>query len=130
VVSHLPCVPPAPGPSISVRAADFTPPNPDAGKVLRQASAARPHEARRLDDLLRQPRLGGARLYAAARDHTGTRRRSTGWLTILDLTHQGRWLIYRTTSGDPAINAVPGTPATLTAKLTDLLLSIPKRGHR
>ncbi|HEX2291223.1 MAG TPA: ESX secretion-associated protein EspG [Pseudonocardiaceae bacterium] len=127
VAAQLSDVPAARGPSLSVRAVDFSPARP-AGGVLRQATAARPHQARLLDELLRQPRLGGARLYAATRDHTGTRQRSADSLTVLDVAQQGRWLVYFTAkTGDRAINVVPGPPATVAAKLADLL---PRPGRR
>jgi hypothetical protein len=120
-VHRLPAMRPAAGEPISVLAAEF-----DArgerqeGSIMRRSGSGRPDGARRLDSLLREPRLGGAKLYAASRDRAGVRGRSAEWLTVLDVA-SGRWVIYPTLGrGERAINAVPGTPHTLAAKLTEL----------
>lgn len=70
--------------------------------------------------MLNEPRVGGAKLYAAARDRAGVRSRSAEWLTVLDLAC-GRWVVYPTLGrGERAINAVPATPQLLAAKLGEL----------
>ena len=100
--------------------------------MLRQATAAHPHEARRLDALLRTPRLGWAQLYAATRDCTGTRHRCADSIDVLDVAHQGRWLIYRTTGtgSSAAITAVPGSPAAIAAKLLESARAAAKNPRR
>jgi ESX secretion-associated protein EspG len=82
-------------------------------------------EARRLDMLLRVPRMGGAQLYVARRDHASTRRRADGWITVLDLAGHGQWAIYATVGREERfVNAVPATPQWLAAKLSELLRSL------
>lgn len=120
LVARLPEVPPGHGESISVRTAEVVRPGPRP--VLRRPSgAAGAEQVRRFDALLRAPRQGGAKLYAAGRDDVGNRRRSPAWLTLLDLP-EGRWAIYPL--GD-TINAVAATPALIIAKLTDVLRPSP-----
>jgi hypothetical protein len=120
LVERLPEVPPGRGESISVREAEVA--RAEARPVLRRASGPpRSEQARRLDALLRAPRRGIAKLYAAHRDDTGNRVRSREWLTLLDLPG-GRWAVY-TTAGrsERAVNAVPATPALVATRLTELL---------
>jgi hypothetical protein len=124
LVYQLPEVPAGRGESISIRAEDYSPPNATPSGYLSQPRSARSREARRLDTLLLAERRGGAQLYAARRDHTGTRYRAKEWITVLDVTGYGRWAVYSTAGrGERAINAVPATDGLLAAKLTDLLQS-------
>jgi hypothetical protein len=118
LVYRLPDVRTGAGESISVLAETFG--ARQAGAVLRHSKSARPEDARRLDALVREPRLGGAKLYAARRDQNGDRHRSREQLTLLDLT-VGRWLVYPTLGrGERAINAMPGSPQLIATKLTEL----------
>ncbi len=92
--------------------------------IMRRSGSGRSDAARRLDVLLHEPRLGGAKLYAAARDRTGVRRRSAEWLTVLDVL-SGRWVIHPTLGrGERAVTAVPATPRVLAAKLDELRRTI------
>src|SRR2546428_126158 len=97
--------------------------NPRRSATSRPSSppSARPQDARRLDALLRAARTGGAQLYAAGRDHAGTRHRSEECLTVLDIAQYGRWAVYPTSGrGERAVNAVPATPRLLVDKLTGM----------
>jgi hypothetical protein len=98
------------GEPFSVRHADFHAPRGRAeGSVMRRSSPARPEGARRLDALLKAPRLAVAKLYTAKRDMNGIRQRSERWLTVLDLV-DGRWaLSVSQVRGERWINAAPGT---------------------
>lgn len=71
--------------------------------------------------LMSQPRLGGGRFYAAARDRLGRRFKSQYPITYLDL-ESGRWLVQQKPSdtGNPWVVAVPATPESMVAALTDL----------
>jgi hypothetical protein len=120
VLERLPDVPPGHGESISVREAELS--GSGSRPVLRRVSgAARSEQARRLDALLRAPRRGGAKLYAAHRDDAGNRVRSPRWLNLVDLP-DGRWVIYTTGRGERTVNAVPATPRLVAEKLNDLAL--------
>lgn len=121
LVRRLPDVPPGHGDSVSVLAAEFASRGDrQPGSIMRRSGSGRSDQARRLDALLKEPRLGGAKLYAAARDRAGVRSRSVEWLTVLDLV-TGRWVVYPTLGrGERAINAVPGTPQLLATKLGEL----------
>lgn len=120
-VQRLPEVPAGRGDSVSVLATEFASRGGrQAGSIMRRSGSGRSDQARRLDALLKEPRRGGAKLYAAARDRAGVRTRSAEWLTVLDLTG-GRWVVYPTLGrGERAINAVPGTPQLLATKLGEL----------
>ncbi len=124
-VQRLPDLRPATGDSVSVLATEFANRSSrQAGSIMRRTGSGRSDSARRLDALLKEPRTGGAKLYAAARDRTGVRTRSAEWLTVLDLD-AGRWLVYPTLGrGERAINAVPGTPHLLATKLGELSRTI------
>lgn len=123
LVRRLPAAAPGRGESITVRATDYAASSGDTGGGFRMdlpASARRP-EARRLDNLMALPRIGGGKLYAARRAHGGQRERSTDWLSYLDLRGYGRWLVYATgSSGERALNAAAATPALLANKLGTL----------
>lgn len=120
LVERLPTTPPGRGESISVHEAEVTGSAPK--QVMRRAAGlARSDQARRLDALLRTPRQGVAKLYAAHRDDAGNRIRSREWLTLLDLP-EGRWAVYATTGrSERAVNAVAATPALVATRLTELL---------
>jgi hypothetical protein len=122
LVDRLPDVPPGRGESISVREAEVT--RSGSRPVLRRSSGpARSDQARRLDALLRAPRQGFVKLYAARRDDAGNRIRSREWLNLLDLS-EGRWLVYTTAGrGERVVNAVAATPALIATRLTELLRS-------
>jgi len=122
LVDQLPDGPPGRGESISVREAEVTEAGPRP--VLRRASGpTRSAQARQLDALLRTPRHGAAKLYAARRDDNGNRIRSREWLTLLDLAN-GRWAVYTTTGrSEQAVNAVAATPTLVATRLTELLRS-------
>ncbi len=118
VVERLPDVPAGRGESISVREAET---NKQRQLMRRPSGAPRSEQARRLDALLRAPRSGGAKLYAARRDDAGQRIRSQGWLDLFDLP-DGRWAVYATTGrGERAVNAVPAPRSLVVAKLHDLM---------
>lgn len=121
LVYRLPEVPAARGESISVLADEFAAANSrPRGSVMRRSAAARPDGVRRLAALLKAPRLGVAKLYAAARDPGGNRHRSDEWINVLDLA-DGRWAVYATRGrGQRAINAVPVTTQLLASKLIEL----------
>ena len=125
LVQRLPEARPGAGDSVSVLASEFTGRgNRQAGSIMRRTGSGRSDDARRLDALLKEPRVGGAKLYAAARDRAGVRTRSAEWLNVLDLAG-GRWLVYPTLGrGERAINAVPATPHLLAAKLGELSRTI------
>ena len=125
LVQRLPDVRPGSGDSVSVLATEFANRSSRSeGSIMRRTGSGRSDSARRLDALLKEPRTGGAKLYAAARDRAGVRTRSAEWLTVLDLA-AGRWLVYPTLGrGERAVNAVPGTPQLLAAKLGELTCTI------
>lgn len=119
---RLPEVAAGGGEPISARVADVGRKGVDreAGSIMRRSQPVRPDGAKRLELLMREPRVGGAKLYAARRDRAGVRRRSAEWLTVLDL-EVGRWLVYPSFGrGERAMNAAPGTPALLAGKLGEL----------
>lgn len=120
LMERLPEVPPGRGESISVREVEVTKSEPR--QVMRRVSSpTRSEQARRLDALLRAPRRGIAKLYAARRDDAGNRVRSREWLTLLDVA-DGRWAIYATAGrSERAVNAVAATPALVATRLTELL---------
>lgn len=124
IAHRLPELPAARGESFSVSAAELHAPRRQEGSVMRRSAAARPEGARRLDTLLKAPRLGIAKLYAAKRDARGVRTRSREWLTVLDVP-EGRWLVSAAQGrGDRFVTALPGTPQTIAAKLGELQRSI------
>lgn len=121
VLEQLPDLPPGRGESISVREAEVGRAGPRP--VMRRASGGVPQseQVRRFNALVRTPRLGGAKFYAARRDDAGQRIRSQSWLDLIDLPG-GRWAIYATTArGERTVNAVPATAPLVAAKLNDLL---------
>jgi hypothetical protein len=121
---RLPDVPVGRGDAISVSHNDFHAPQRAAGSVMRRSTSARPEAARRLDALLKVQRHAVTKLYAAKRDSEGFRQRSEQWLTVLDLV-DGRWALSVSQSRQQKwINAVPGTPGVIAARLTDLARSI------
>jgi len=122
LVYRLPDINPARGDAISVSAADFSGPRGRAeGSVMRRSVAARPEGARRLDALLKAPRHAITKLYAAKRDASGARYRSPQWVTVLDTSDGGRWLIHVTqVRGERWIHATPGTPRFIAGKLIEL----------
>jgi hypothetical protein len=123
VLWRLPDVGVARGDSFSVRHADFHAKGRAEGSVMRRSAAARPEGARRLDALLKARRLSVAKLYAAKRDVNGVRQRSEQWLTVLDVV-DGRWaLSVAHGRGERWINAAPGTPQLIGAKLVELGVS-------
>jgi hypothetical protein len=119
VIARLPEAQPGRGKSISVLATDYTPSTGGGPTYLSGGQSARHPEARRLEKFLQEPRLGGGKLYAATRDHTGRRQRSASWVTFIDFPH-GRWLTYLTEGAEPSINAVPATHQVLAKKLAEL----------
>jgi len=126
-VFRLPNVPAARGEAISVRESDYADgaSTVDAGgfRMSRPRSARAP-EARRLEALVRAPRVGGGKLYTARRDHRGTRVRAADWLSFIDLP-DGRWALYRTSGrGERSISAVPGTPQFIRKRLSELHATI------
>ncbi len=125
LVHRLPNVRAGAGDAVSVLATEFgSRSGRAAGSIMRRTGSGRSDGARRLDALLKEPRVGGAKLYAAARDRAGVRSRSAEWLTVLDLA-AGRWVVYPTLGrGERAINAVPATPHVLAAKLSELTRTI------
>jgi hypothetical protein len=109
LLDRLPDVPPGRGESISVSEAEVTGPRP------------RGEQARRLDTLLRAPRLAITKLYAARRDEGGRRVRGQGWVDLVDLA-EGRWLVHTTANrGERVVNAVVATPAVVAAKVGGLV---------
>jgi len=122
LVYRLPAAVPGRGDPISVSANDFSSPRGRTeGSVMRRSVAAAPEGARRLDALLKAPRLAIAKLYAAKRDAGGARHRSPQWVTVLDTADGGRWLMHATQArGERWINAVPGTPPAIAGKLIEL----------
>lgn len=125
LVWRLPEARAATGDSVSVLASEFgSRGGRHPGSIMRRTGSGRSDGARRLDVLLKEPRVGGAKLYAAARDRAGVRARSAEWLTLLDLA-SGRWVVYPTLGrGERAVNAVPATPQLLAAKLGELQRTI------
>ncbi|MBC6449106.1 ESX secretion-associated protein EspG [Actinokineospora xionganensis] len=111
---RLPNVPAARGESISVRLSDL-----DAPKSDGFARSAGPPQARRLQELMKQPRLGGAKLYTAKRDQRGKRLRAADWITAIDV-QQGRWAVYKTSRGESSVTAVPGTPQLIATRMREL----------
>lgn len=123
LVAQLPGTPAGRGESISIRADEYGKPKSDSR--MHVARASRPGGVRRLETLLAAPRFGGGKLYAAIRDEEGRRVRSTDWVTYLDITEYGRWLVYAANgSGERSVTAVPGTPDRLAAKLRDLAATV------
>ncbi|HEV7652130.1 MAG TPA: ESX secretion-associated protein EspG [Actinophytocola sp.] len=121
LVYRLPDVRAGAGDSVSVLDTEFRARgNREPGSIMRRSGSGRSDGARRLDALLKEPRAGGAKLYAAVRDRAGVRTRAAEWLTVLDLAG-GRWVVYPTLGrGERAVNAVPATPQLLAAKLDEL----------
>jgi hypothetical protein len=128
VAGLLPARPAARAPSITVPV--------DAYRALVAGEAGgwlRPNSPEdRLDEellalrrLLDQPRLGGGRFYAAARDRLGRRFTSPHPITYLDL-ESGRWLVRQKPSdiGDLWAVAIPAAPDTLVEALGELLRSL------
>ncbi|WP_436492900.1 ESX secretion-associated protein EspG [Actinokineospora sp. HUAS TT18] len=114
-VYRLPNVPPARGEAISVRVSDLGP-----GKVDSYGRRAPvPPQARRLDELMKQPRVGGGKLYTARRDQRGKRLRAAEWITAIDL-QAGRWAIYQTGRGEKSVMAVPGSAQFIGKRLREL----------
>jgi hypothetical protein len=125
LVHQLPDVPAGFGDAVSVLDAEFRARGSrEPGSIMRRSGFGRSDSARRFDALLKEPRGGGATLYAALRDRAGVRTRAAEWLTVLDLTG-GRWVVYPTLGrGERAYNAVPATPQLLTTKLGELLRTV------
>lgn len=94
VAARLPEMPPGRGASINVRQ-DETGGSGQQAVLLRQ--------------LLRRPRTGSAKLYAAHRDRYGRRQRAESFLTTIDVD-DGRWLVVRYTD-DRRQSWVHATPA-------------------
>jgi len=82
-------------------------------------------DLRGLRRLLGQPRLGGGRLHASARDGVGRRRKTQYPLTYLDLV-DGWWLVRQKASGPdkPWVVAVPATTAALVDGISSLLRAV------
>lgn len=120
---RLPNVPAARGEGLSVRLSDL-----DAGTRggfgMTRPQSARPPEARRLEALIRAPRLGGGKLYTARRDARGKRVRAPGWVDVVD-TQEGRWAVSKVQGrGEPFVTAVPGTPQLIGRRLGELQRAI------
>ncbi|MQA11031.1 MAG: hypothetical protein GEU98_21240 [Pseudonocardiaceae bacterium] len=78
-------------------------------------------DAKRLYNILDQPRLHTAELHAATRDRSGMRKRARQ-ATVLD-TEQGRWLISLKPGGQPGddwIVTAPATPQLLASTLYEM----------
>jgi hypothetical protein len=75
--------------------------------------------------LLKQPRLGGGRIYGAARPKLGRKRKTEFPVTYLD-NESGRWLLKHkpSSNGDVWAVATPATPDLLVTELTDLLTTV------
>lgn len=75
--------------------------------------------------LVRQPRRGGGRIYAAARDRLGRRHRSQYPVTYID-TESGRWALWQQPSqnGQLWVTIAPGTRQLLRAQLESLLATV------
>jgi len=122
LIARLPDVPAAYGKPISVLESDYSGPGASGASgpsYMDGPPSARHQEARRLDALLRAPRIGAGRLYAARLDRAGRRVRSADWVAFLDL-EPGRWVTYRVDGAQPSINAVPATPHVIAGRLTAL----------
>jgi hypothetical protein len=117
---RLPNVPAARAEAISVRMSDLTPAKPD-GFSRRPVG---PPQVRRLEELMKQPRIGGGKLHTAKRDHRGKRTRATDWITAIDLEIGGRWAVYQTGRGERSVMAAPGTPQLIGNRLRELQESI------
>jgi hypothetical protein len=118
-LAQLPEVPPARAAAISVRAQDIGKAPERRGYMVRNRPGVDPH-LRRLNAVMKEPRLGGGKLYTAHRDHTGARWRSKSWITVVDVL-SGRWAIYTTGEGEQrCVNAVPGTRQFLASRLAAL----------
>ncbi|QFZ19741.1 ESX secretion-associated protein EspG [Saccharothrix syringae] len=74
------------------------------------ARAEEARGSRALVELMRRPRAGVAKLFAARRDRYGRRRRSASFVTTIDCP-DGRWLVVRYTDGHGQ-GWVHATPAT------------------
>jgi hypothetical protein len=87
-----------------------------------------PPEERALQRLLAEPRLGGGRLYAAARDGMGRHRRSEQPMTYMDF-ESGRWVFQHKpgAGGEQWLIVRPATPESLIAGAYDLLGEITAR---
>jgi hypothetical protein len=75
--------------------------------------------------LVREPRRGGGRIYAAARDRLGRRRKSQYPLTYLD-TESGRWAMWQQPSqnGQLWVTVTPAHPRLLRSQLESLLAAV------
>lgn len=82
-------------------------------------------DADEMHALLNQPRLGGGRLYGAARPRMGRRRKTQFPVTYLD-NESGRWLLKHRPSdtGDVWAVASPATPELLVTELNELLATV------
>ncbi|MGQ0838440.1 ESX secretion-associated protein EspG [Actinokineospora sp.] len=119
-VYRLPNVPASRGEPISVPAADLRPQPRADGFSMSRPRSARPPAARRLEALMRAPRVGGGRLYTARRDHRGKRVRAADWVSVIDVP-DGRWAVYQAPGrGERSVTAVPGTPQLIGRRLAEL----------
>ncbi|GDY29192.1 ESX secretion-associated protein EspG [Gandjariella thermophila] len=75
--------------------------------------------------LVRQPRRGGGRIYAAARDRLGRRRKSQYPVTYID-TESGRWAMWQQPSqnGQLWVTIAPATPQLFRSQLESLLATV------
>ncbi|KAA9166662.1 ESX secretion-associated protein EspG [Amycolatopsis acidicola] len=86
--------------------------------VMQSGREARPPEpAKEMRRLMQLPRTGAGSLYVAARNRSGSRRRSERPLNFVD-TAEGRWLMEeRPGRGDPLVVFTPATPQVLGERL-------------
>lgn len=90
-----------------------------------QRGPERDSERDALTRLLKEPRLGGGRVYAAGRDRLGRKHQVQDPITYLDLA-SGRWLMQQKPSpdGQPWMVAIPATPELLISRVNDLLAAV------
>lgn len=81
--------------------------------------------AAELQRVLTLPRLGGGRLYVAARNRAGTRHRADKPVSYID-TREGRWLTDQVAgAGEPMIRFSPATPQLLADRLRKAQSELP-----
>lgn len=75
--------------------------------------------------LLKEPRRGGGRVYAASRDTLGRKRKTRDPITYIDAA-SGRWLMQHKPNpgGQPWMVAIPATPEVFLSRVDELLATV------
>lgn len=126
LIDLLPFAQPGLGHSLTVPMDVLEGPKPRDSWLRPNAPAGRiESDLRGLRRLMAQPRLGGGRIHASARDRVGRRRKTQYPLTYFDLA-DGRWLLSQKPgdTGAPWVVVAPATPAALADGIAKLLHAV------